>query len=167
MRLFISPQDTNGVTQMLDQMNQALHSKYHEVKSNLFTANATVNREGFMTILADVWPTWTTKESLAKAGKHVGISTEGLSFEFMQHDKFETAVMCIETSPEKNSTPDKTSICSLMGIQEGSFNYYKAKFEKAQEIIEQFQNTTPSLEDIDLATVKKSHNKRSNKKCAG
>ena len=75
--------------------------------------------------------------------------------------------MCIETSPEKNSTPDTTSICSLMGIQKGSFNYYKAKFEKAQEIIEQFQSTTPSLEDIDLLTVKKSHYKRSNKKCAG
>ena len=167
MRLFISPQDTKGVTQMLDQVNQALHSKYHEVKSNLFTANATVNREGFMTILADVWPTWTTKESLVKTGKHVGISKDGLSVEFMQHDKFETAVMCIETSPEKNSTPDTTSTCSLMGIQKGSFNYYKAKFEKAQEIIEQFQSTTPSLEDIDLPTVKKSHYKRSNKKFAG
>ena len=83
MRLFISPQDTKGVTQMLDQVNQALHSKYHKVKSNLFTANATVNREGFMTIFADVWPTWTTKESLVKAGKHVGISKEELSVEFM------------------------------------------------------------------------------------
>ena len=58
---------------MLDQVNQALHSKYREVKSDLFTANSTVNREGFMTILADVSPTWTTRESLIKAGKRVGI----------------------------------------------------------------------------------------------
>ena len=49
MRLFISPPDTTGVTQMLDQVNQSLHSKYHEVKSDLFTASATVNREKFMT----------------------------------------------------------------------------------------------------------------------
>ena len=34
MRLFLSPLDTTGVTQMLDQVNLALHSRYHEVKSN-------------------------------------------------------------------------------------------------------------------------------------
>ena len=42
-----------------------------------------------------------------------------------------------------------------MEIRKGSVNCYKAKFEKAQEIIEQLQNTTPSLEDIGLLTVKK------------
>ena len=86
---------------MLDQVNQAPHSKYREVKSDLFTSNSTVNRERFMTILADVWPTSTTRESLIKAGKRVGISNEGLSVEFMQQDKFETAASCIESSPEK------------------------------------------------------------------
>ena len=96
MRLFISPPDTTGVTQMLDQVNHALHSKYREVKSDLFTANASVNREGSMAILADVCPTWTTRESLIKDGKRVGISNEGLSVDFMQQDKFEIASSCIE-----------------------------------------------------------------------
>ena len=155
MRLFISPPDTTGVTQMLDQVNQALHSKYREVKSDLFTANSTVNREGFMTILADVWPTWTTRESLIKAGKRVGISNEGLSVEFMQQDKFETAASCIESSPEKPSTPDSSVISSPLSIRKGSANYYKAKFERAQEIIVQLQNSTPPLKDIGLLTVKK------------
>ena len=54
-----------------------------------------------MTVLADVWLTWTTQESLIKAGKCVGISNEGLSVEFIQQDKFKTDVMCIEISQKK------------------------------------------------------------------
>ena len=142
-----------GVTQMLDQVNQALHSKYHEVKSDLLTANVTVNREGF--ILADVWPTWTTRESLIKAGKCVGISNEELSVDFMQQDKFEIASSCIESSPIQSSTPNSSVISSPLSIRKGSANYYKAKFERAQEIIVQLKNSTPPLEDIGLLTVKK------------
>ena len=78
-----------------------------------------------MTILADVWPTWTTRESLIKAGKRVGIPNEGLSVEFMQQDKFETAASCIESSPEKLSMPDSSVISSPLSIRKGSADYYK------------------------------------------
>ena len=111
MRLFISPPDIYNRCDINAGSGESspLHSKYREVKSDLFTANPTVNREGFMTILADVWPTWTTRESLMiKVVKRVGISSEGLSVEFMQQDKFETAASCIESSPEKLSTPDSS-----------------------------------------------------------
>jgi len=128
MKLFISPPDTTGVTQMLDQVNQSLHSKYREVKSDLFTAASTINREGFMTILADVWPTWTTRESLVKAGKRVGISKEGLSVNFMQQDKFQAAANCIAVSPSKLSTPDSSVITSPLSIRKGTANYYKANY---------------------------------------
>ena len=73
----------------------------------------------------------------------------------MQQDKFETAAMCVVASPEKCLTPDTTCVSSPIGVRRDSANYYKAKFEKAQEIIEQLQNTTPSLKDIGLLTVKK------------
>ena len=78
-----------------------------------------------------------------------------LEFEFMQQDKFETAASCIESSPENLSTPDSSVIGSPLSIRKGSANYYKAKFERAQEIIAQLQNSTPPLEDIGLLTVKK------------
>ena len=34
--LFLTPPDTTGVTQLLDQINQTLHSHYRTEKENLF-----------------------------------------------------------------------------------------------------------------------------------
>ena len=39
MGLFESPPDITGVTPMLDQVNQALHFQYPEIKADLFTPN--------------------------------------------------------------------------------------------------------------------------------
>ena len=52
------------MTQIFYQVNQALHSQYREVKADSFTPDSTVNREGFMTIHAEVWPSWTNYKSL-------------------------------------------------------------------------------------------------------
>ena len=60
----MSSPDTTKVTQIFYQVNQALHSQYREVKADSFTPDSTVNREGFMTIHAEVWPSWTNYKSL-------------------------------------------------------------------------------------------------------
>ena len=42
----------------------------------------TINREGVMNILAELWPEWVSKQTIINAGKKVGIS-KGLSVEWM------------------------------------------------------------------------------------
>ena len=69
MHLFITRPDTTGVTQLLDQVNHALHNEYRNCKAELFTHAMTINRERFMTVLGDLWLKWATSESLIKAGK--------------------------------------------------------------------------------------------------
>ena len=54
-QLFIGHPDTTGVTQLFDQINQRLHSRYRYHKKDLFAANGTINHDGFMRILAEVW----------------------------------------------------------------------------------------------------------------
>ena len=101
-----------GVTQLLEQVNKTLHLQYKQAKSNLFTSHVTINREGFMLILANMWREWTSKDSLQRAGKHVGICNEGLNVNWMQTDKFIQAKSCMET--EENS-PDTS--CSSITVQ--------------------------------------------------
>ena len=100
-RLFITPPDTTGITQLLDQINQKLHSEYRSAKSELFIPFMTINREGFMKILATLWPEWASKERIINAGKKVGISSGGLSVEWMQEDKFSRAQLCINENTEQ------------------------------------------------------------------
>ena len=71
IRLFIGPPDTTGVTQLLDQTNQSLHKEYREKKGQLFSPFATVDKDGFMTILANMWDSWTTPVKLINAAKRV------------------------------------------------------------------------------------------------
>ena len=56
-----------------------LYTEYRKWKSDLFTPAMTINREGFMLIMADLWKRWTTKERIVGAGKRVGVATYGLS----------------------------------------------------------------------------------------
>ena len=77
MTSHVSPPDTTSVTQTLDQINASLHSTYNsEIDKHFHDKH--INREVFMEILADVWKTWTTAESIVKAWKRCGISSEGL-----------------------------------------------------------------------------------------
>ena len=58
--LFVSPPDTTGVTQLLDQINKILHQEYETEKGSMFTEFNTLNREAFMLILATIWSRWAT-----------------------------------------------------------------------------------------------------------
>ena len=88
--LFISPPDTTGVTQLLDQYpNQILHKEYESKRDELFPGFQTINREGFMIILGEIWGKCATEEMTLNVAKRVGISKDGLNVEDMQPDKFE------------------------------------------------------------------------------
>ena len=135
--LFIGPSDTTGVTQLLDQINQALHHGYRMAKGQLFSASMTINREGFMTILADMWSNWTTPETIVKAGKRVGISHDGLNVEWMQQDKFQRAIAATEHADESiNAGPSTSSpVCpSPADIRKNNGAYWKVKYEAQVKI---------------------------------
>ena len=84
--IFLGPPDTTNVTQLLDQVNAMLHSSYRLTKEQLFTPLSSINREGFMEILANLWCEWTTTEKIQNAARRVGISSSGLTVEWMQQD---------------------------------------------------------------------------------
>ena len=61
-----------------------------------------------------------------------------LSVEFMQQDKFQLAANCIEIENEQVLSPSRTpnpSIISSQNCRKVSGQYWKKKFEKAQQII--------------------------------
>ena len=153
--LFIGPAFSTSVTQLLDQLNKNLHQQYRRSKDNLFNAFQSINREAFMVILAEIWPLWATQEGLMKAAKRVGITKEALDVNFMQKDKFETAASLIRGEEDTPSTPDPLRIISP-DKRKGSAEYYKRKFEQAQQIIHNLSERSLVLEEIpDLLTVKK------------
>ena len=132
INLFIGPPDTTGVTQLLDQINQSLHHQYRLHKKGLFTPNSTINREGFMRIMAKMWGTWAQSQAIVKAAKRVGISEEGLDVDWIQADKFLQADLCIEKETEMlASTPNASLISSPINIRKGTTKYYKYKYEQA------------------------------------
>ena len=73
LEIFLGPPDTTGLTQLLDQINQALHSHYRKSKKNMFSNEMTIDREGFMSILAHIWKQWATPDKIQKAAKVVGV----------------------------------------------------------------------------------------------
>ena len=95
---FIIPPDTTGVTQLLDQNpNTKLHQEYSKKREELFTPFQTINREGFMNILAQIWNVWAPKDVIVNGAQRVGMSSAGLDMRKMQQDKFDQAAKCIGT----------------------------------------------------------------------
>ena len=134
--LFIGPPDTTGVTQLLDQINQSLHSQYRSHKKDLFAENGTINREGFMQILGKMWRKWAQPDAIVNASKRVGISVDGLDVDWMQGDKFARAELCIEK--EEISDIRTPVISSPIHIRKGTAEYYKHKYEQAHtELVKQ------------------------------
>ena len=64
------------------------HTHYRKSKKNIFSNNMTIDKEEFMSILAEIWPTWPTSESIQKAAKLVGVSKDGLNIDW-KFDKAE------------------------------------------------------------------------------
>jgi hypothetical protein len=58
-----------------------VHTSYRgAVKENLFTGDH-VSRETFMLMLADIWGDWASQETVRKAFKTCGVTTDGLDVE--------------------------------------------------------------------------------------
>ena len=83
MDQFLLPPDTSGITQIHDQLNSKLHKQYEEKKDKIFGGCCDINKEGFMTILGEIWEEWATSDQLIKAGKRVGLSADNLNVNWM------------------------------------------------------------------------------------
>ena len=66
--MFLGPPDTTGVMQFLDQINQSLRSQQRLQKKDLFTEDGTINCEGFMRILGNMWKNWAQPSAIINAG---------------------------------------------------------------------------------------------------
>jgi predicted kinase len=104
IHIHIGPPDTTGATQLLDQMNHSLHSEYRGERDELFTSEMSIAREGFKTILGNVWDKWATREKLVNAAKRVGISEDGLDVDWMQKDIFGTAARLMKVQDHIEET---------------------------------------------------------------
>ena len=70
----ITPPETTGVTQLLDQSpNTKLYQEYSKKREELFTPFQTINREGFINIFAQIWNVWAPKGVIVNAAQRVGI----------------------------------------------------------------------------------------------
>ena len=164
IRLFISPPDTTGVTQLLDQCNRNIHLAYKVAKADLFTPTMKVNREGFMLSLAKMWNKWATPMLIRKTTKRGGISGEGLNVNDMQQEKFAQAADIVEnerpanthTASSSEGHSSTTTPASPQHLRKGSAAYWKEKFEMAQQTIHDCGEKSIQMENIPgLLTIPK------------
>ena len=133
IRLFLSPPDTTGLTQLLDQVNKSLHLAYKNEKQNLFNPEQTINREGFMMILGNIWGHWVTAETLIKAAKRVGVTPEGLSIDYMQKEKMAQSDLCFDDGNDGLTTPKINSPKTPKSSLRSSADNWKRKYEDLKE----------------------------------
>ena len=131
MHQFVGPAETSGLTQLLDQVNASLHSTYSKELDKILLGNH-VNRELFMEILGKIWRKWTTRESLVKAAKRVGISEEGLNVDWMQTEKF-IAAEALQREDEIPTTSYQVE--SPERIRKGTKEYMRIRLEHAENVI--------------------------------
>ena len=94
-----------------------------------------------MMILADIWPynnnchPWATKESIVNAAKRVGVSSSGLSINFMQQDKFARAEACIDPESSDSEPSASSSITTTPILSpdkpKGCAGHWKDNFDQA------------------------------------
>ena len=157
MTSHVSPADTTSVTQVLDQLNAALHSRY-DVECAKFFRDNHINREVFMEVLSEVWKTWTTSASIIKAWKRCGISSTGLSYEWMQQDKLEAADALVQKEHPATPKQQKESwdIESPVGVRKGTLEYERRKNEMYREALkERSQNIVSPDEVPGFLTIEK------------
>jgi len=109
-------------------------------------------------ILGRIWNNWAPKQSIVKAARRVGVTSSSLNVNDMQQDKFIRAATCIDTSDgiqPSTSTPARYTIESP-DKRRNSAQYWKAKFGRSQELIQELSEKSIQLEEIPgLLTVQK------------
>ena len=179
---FVSPPDTTGLLQPLDQINSMLHAAYRNCLEKNFDTGSHVTRESFMLILAEIWPNWTSAESVKKSFKKCGITEKNLDIEYMQQDKFVSAelvtphdqtndsIICSPRTPDRPKRLELTKVESPP-VKKGTAAYWKAKFlsmqAKCTTIIETpiSPDEIPELTKVDKFKTKKSKNFRITQTC--
>ena len=74
-----------------------------------------------MQILASIWDVWTTKESLIKTARRVGITSSGININDMQKDKFSREEAMRQLTTTKSS--DNMEVESPLNVKHGSEEY--------------------------------------------
>ena len=151
---FVSPPDTTGLLQPLDQINSSLHSAYRNETENLFTDDH-INRETFMVLLAKAWPDWAPKKTVVGAFKRCGITETKLDVDLMQQDKFRTAALITEDSDKEPTTPKpkKKKVWepeSPLEERSGSVSYWEKKYHKLVDNVESIIVVPVTPEELDL-----------------
>ena len=97
-----------------------------------------VNREMFMLMLAEVWPTWVSNESVTKAFKRCGVTDSRLDIDFMQKEKFVAAALVngSDSDSESDELTDNTNALKVKqpwhgdspaNVKRASHTYWKEK----------------------------------------
>ena len=88
--------------------------------------------------------------------KRVGITTTGLSVEYMQQDKFMQAASCMEQQGTASASSSSSTITSPKHTRKNSAAYWKHKFEQSQALVEELSEKSISLEEVPgLMTIEK------------
>ena len=156
--LNISPPDTTAVIHLLDQINHSIHDRYRQKKDEIFEPHHTINREGFMEILSEMWPTWCSTASIKAAAKRVGISSTGLNVGWMQKEKFQRAQSLLhsgEEQPACSSTPDPLKVRSPESIRSGSRDYYKYEYEETMKKLHEISEDNINWEVAGILSITK------------
>ena len=154
MKLFISPPDTTGLTQLLDQINHSLHDGYRLEKAASYCQFESINCEGFLDILASIWNSWASKDTITKAAKRVGISESGINIEWMQQDKFDVAERLMNVDEPAASTP-VMNVSSPKNVRVGSAEYYKQKYEGVVKLLHDLSDSSINLEHAGVLKVQR------------
>ena len=137
---FLSPPDTTGLLQPLDQINAKLHTSYRECTKSLFQDDH-VNRETFMVLLSKIWSTWAPKDTVIKSFKKCGITEDNLDIEFMQQDKFASADLVTEKESDVDSTPNTSkapwNIQSPLNVRKETREYWREKYQNLENAMKE------------------------------
>ena len=123
------------------QSGEGVTREFYKKREN-FSCHASLNREDFMSLLSKIWNEWAKPESIQRTGKKVEISDKGLDVQWMGQSKFERAEAILNppaTSQKAGSS--HSSFDSPPNVRKGTAEYYKFKFEQAQENIKQLEQT--------------------------
>lgn len=102
--------------------------------------------------MANLRPNWISKETIPKTVKKMGVSSSGLSTDWMQIDKFEKEAGYIENEdsvlPNPESIVSTPLIQSPVRIRQVSAAYWRSKYQQAIQAYAQNLERSIQLEEI-------------------
>ena len=159
---FLSPPDTTGLTQLLDQIFTMLHAAYAD-KRDQIRLDESINRRCFMQILAETWNEWATIERIKNAARRVGITKDGFNIHLMNQDMMDRSDELSNTTPVKKNFV--TTIKSPERCRKGTKDYWRLKYEASLEKIKDLEKAPITPEEVvpELLSIQKIKRKNVNK----